>query len=367
MLGTTFALRLIGTVIALVTAVVIIGLVRPGDTLLRLLVAILSATTVIQIFDVVALWFQAQVESKYIVWARRIASLATALVQIALILVAAPLVAFVWAALVESAIASIGFVFFYARTPESFRRWRVNWRLAVDLLRDSWPLIISGLAVGIYMRIDKIMLGEMVGDGAVGMYEAAVRVSELWYFLPVAMASTVFPLIVRARQKQNAQAYQERVQLFFDVMLGMSYLIVIPLTFVAQPIVLLLFGESYRGAASILQIHIWAMVFVTLGIAQSQWLVVENLVQFSMWTTVLGAVANIALNLWLIPLHAGIGAAWATVIAYAVSAYFSCLILPRLRVTFRQLTLSILLPFRLRGSWHLFQTILLSSEQPEQL
>ena len=36
------------------------------------------------------------------------------------------------------------------------------------MLRDGWPLIFSGLIVMIYMRIDQMMLGEMIDETAVG-------------------------------------------------------------------------------------------------------------------------------------------------------------------------------------------------------
>lgn len=347
-LGTALALRFGGSFVALLTSIWLIDLVRPTDPLLRNLVVILAAGVVIQSFDVLALWFQALVESKYVVWSRRFASLILAVVQVALILTNAPLIAFVWAVFLETCVASLGFIYFYLRTNSSLRWWKFDVRLALDLLRDSWPLIISGVAVSIYMRIDKLMLGEMVGDEAVGLYEAAVRISELWYFIPVAIASTVFPLIVKSHQQKDESTYRRRLQSSFDVMLGITYLIVVIVMVTAKPLVLVLFGESYRESATILQIHIWAMVFVTVGLCYSQWLITEGIVQFSIWSTVLGALVNVLMNYWLIPIYGGTGAAWATVVAYAIAAYIAYLFWPQLRSTGWQLTLAILLPFRIR-------------------
>lgn len=360
-LGSAAVLRFGGSFLALLVSVWAIGMFRPDAPMLRVLVAILAGATVVQSLDVITLWFQAQVESKYVVWSKRVASLAVAAVQVILILTNAPLVAFAWTAFLEICIASTGFILFYTFTVDSLRRWRINWALCGELLRDSWPLIVAGLAVSLYMRIDKIMLGEMTGNEAVGTYEVAVRVSELWYFIPVSVASTVFPLIVRTRKNENNAVYKARFQLFSDVMVGVSYLIAIPMVLIAQPLVRILFGSSYGGAAPILVIHIWALTFVSLGLSQSQWLVAENLVRYSMWATVLGAVTNVMLNLWLIPRYAGVGAAWATVISYAVAGYVVSLFVSRMRDLFAVSTKSIFLPFRLPSVWRSLHGIISST------
>jgi len=191
------------------------------------------------------------------------------------------------------------------------------------------------------------MLGDMAGEEALGIYSAAVRLSELWYFIPMAVAGSVFPAIIRSRESQSDQVYRQRMQAFYDVMAGIAYAIALPLALIASPLVVTLFGAEYAEAGSVLRVHVWAFLFVSLGVARSQWLVAENMVQVSMFTAILGAVVNVMLNYWLIPQYAGLGAAWATVIAQAIAAYLSCVFSTRLWPVFRQLSLSLLVPLRL--------------------
>jgi O-antigen/teichoic acid export membrane protein len=68
--------------------------------------------------------------------------------------------------------------------------------------------LLSGIAIMIYMKIDQIMLGQMVGDEAVGIYSAAVRISEVWYFVPIAIVASVFPAILEAKKRSETQYYQ---------------------------------------------------------------------------------------------------------------------------------------------------------------
>ena len=53
------------------------------------------------------------------------------------------------------------------------------------LLVESWPLLLSGISIMVYMKIDQIMLGQILGDESVGIYSAALRISEIWYFIPM--------------------------------------------------------------------------------------------------------------------------------------------------------------------------------------
>ena len=64
----------------------------------------------------------------------------------------------------------------YAHRGGHISHWRYRFSKATELLKDSWPLILSGFTVAIYMRIDQVMLGQLTGDDAVGIYSA--------FFLP---------------------------------------------------------------------------------------------------------------------------------------------------------------------------------------
>ena len=72
-----------------------------------------------------------------------------------------------------------------------------------------------------------------------------------------------------------------------------------------------------------LTLSIWALLFVSFGVARNTYLLTKNFVKQSFYFTALGAVANIGLNLLLLPKFGGNGAAIATLISYGLSAYLS--------------------------------------------
>lgn len=294
-LGTAFLLQFMGGLLAFALAVIAISFVRPDNDMAKWMVAVLGFVMVFKATDVVKYWFEAQVKSKYVVWIENGAFLLLAALKIGLILAHAPLMAFVWTAFAEGALVAAGFVIVYVRNCGKLSAWRIRYDRAVVLLKDSWPLVLSGLAVMLYMRIDQIMIGQMLGDKEVGLYTAAVRISEVWYFIPAAIVSSVFPSIIKAKG-QAVDIYYLRLQKLFDIMIIISLMVSLLMVFWSKPLVVLLFGVGYEPAGAVLAIHIWGGVFMSIGLASGGWYLAENLQMLAFGRTLLGAFINISAN-----------------------------------------------------------------------
>jgi len=315
------ALRLAGALVALGASLAVVLVAKPGDHQILLLAAIMGSATIFQAFDTIDLWFQSQVESKYSVIVKNAVFIAMALLKVGLILGRAPLTAFAWAILAEAALGAYFLLVVFRWRKQDDRAWRADRQLAVAMMRDGWPLILSGLTVMIYMRIDQIMLGQLGDTRAVGVFTAASRLSEVWYFIPVALVSSVMPGIIAAKEA-GEDVYYRKLTWFFRVNVALALAIVIPMTFFARPLVVALYGTAYAQAGPILAIHIWGAVFVFLGMAQHPWFIAENQTRLAMSRTMGGAVVNVALNLVLIPRFGGIGAAIASLVAQMSSNLF---------------------------------------------
>ena len=295
---------------------------RPDDELGKTLIAILGSVMLFKASEVAVYWFESQVLSKNIVWVQNGCFFIFATIKVLLILSKAPLIAFAWAMMAEALAVALLIVFVLGVRGKSLRRLRATMARSKELLSDSWPLLLSSVSIMIYMKIDQIMLGEMVGNEAVGFYTAATKISEVWYFIPTMIVSSVFPAILEAKTRSETQYYQ-RLQQLYDLMVYLSVVIALPMTFLSTPIVKLLFGEAYALSGTVLAIHIWASIFVFLGVASSKWFVAENRQVWSLQRTALGAVVNVGLNLLLIPKSGVIGAAIATIVSYATAALIS--------------------------------------------
>ncbi len=341
-LSSTFILKLCGGAIAFLASFAAILVMRPADTQTRWLVGIIATGLIFQSFDAIDLWFQSQTLSKYTVVAKNLAFVVLSVIKVILIVNRASVVAFAYAALAEVIIGGAGLVLFYARQHSMSTLWCPRMDEARRLLRESWPAILSGLAIMIYMRIDQVMLAQMSGNREVGIYSAALRFSEIWYVIPSVIVSSVRPSLTHAKQESESRYYRQLQQLC-NVLVRIAYVIALPMTFASSLIITCLYGQTYAGAGIVLSIHIWAAIFVFLGGAMSIWFVNEGILKYTLIQTILGAVLNVIINIVLIPQYGGVGAAIATVISYGFAAYLCNALSKKTMIVFKMQTKALLL------------------------
>lgn len=318
-LGTSFYLRLVASIVSIIFIFIILSLSNE-ELSTSLLILVISTTTIFQSFNVIDLYFQAKVQSKFTVYAQFTSLIIASALKIYLIIINADLIYFAYTIALESFLFAIGLVVVYKIQVVGKHRWNFSFDLSKKLLKDSLPLLLAGVVVAIYMRIDQIMIKNMLDNSQAGYYSAAVKLCELWYFIPMALSNSVFPAIVNAK-KTSEKNYRLRMQRFYDIMSWLSIGVSIPLTIFAPQIINLLYGAKFISAFPVLQIYIWSSVATFLGVASSQYLVTENLTKISFYRTFLGMIVNVLLNLILIPKIGIIGSALATLISYSVATF----------------------------------------------
>jgi O-antigen/teichoic acid export membrane protein len=344
-LGTAFLLKLCSSLIALLSiSITLLALNVEEDV--RQITSIIALTILFSPFEVIDFWFQSQVLAGAVTIVRSGQLILSSIIKMILVNAKFPFLAFVWLNVIDALVRPIGTTVVYFKHDRSIFQWRLNWSIAIRMLKNSWPLMLSTIMISIFMKIDQIMLGNMTTDREVGNYAAAVKLSEIWYFIPSAVCSSVFPAIVRSKAR-SYEDYYDRLQKFYDLMAWLSFAITIPLSFFGKSLITHLLGQEYKTAGDILFWHIWSTPFVFLWIARGQWLIAENLTKYSFATTCVGAISNVILNLWLIPLYGGTGAALATLISYMLVSHGSCILYPPMFKTGWMLTKALFIPFRI--------------------
>jgi len=318
-LGTAAAMQFLGGLIAYSLILGTIFWQRPDDALTKALVVILGSIMLFKASEVVVYWFESQVLSKYTVWVQNGSFLVFAAIKVGLILYNAPLIAFAWATLAEALMVALLLGVMLGLRGPRLHHLRITLERAKSLLKESWPLLLSGIAIVIYMRIDQIMLGQMVGNEAVGIYSAAVRISEVWYFAIGIVLASVFPNLAK-HHAMNSGIITQRWVHAYRVMFWLSMTAAFLLTLASGPLVGLLYGDDYSGAGLVLSVHVWAGVNVAIGSVWSKWLLLENRLTIGLYGHLIGAAINGALNFILIPKHGEAGAALATLLSYWLSA-----------------------------------------------
>jgi len=321
LLGTVFWLKVCGTAV-MGTTIALVLQFKVEDQQTYWMIALITFGVLFQATNVVDFYFQSQVQSKFAVRAQAFQLLVTSIFKIYLVWNQAELIWFAFALMLDQAVVAALFLLLYHWKIEWFPFFSFRWIQAKKLMRDAWPLIFAGMVVSVYMKIDQVMLKEMLDAKAVGVYAAAVKLCEAWYIVPAIVAASLFPAIIEARKKSET-LYYERVQNLYDLMVWASVAVALPTTLLADWVILILYGTDFQEAADVLRIYIWGGVFVTLGIASSKWLVAENLQRYLFYGTALGALLNVGCNLWLIPIYGIKGAAFATLVAQVTVCFLS--------------------------------------------
>ena len=292
-------------------------------------------------------WLESQRASRVVATVGIVASLTSGGLRITGILTSQGIVWFAAANVTEAAIVFIGL------SAATWRRARPHPRIAdanLDdarrILRESAPLLVGGVAIAIYMTIDVVMLGLIRSNDDAGVYSTAVRISEAWYFIPLAVMSAARPRL-SALLEADPTRYRVETGRLLRLLAALAYVGVLITLLLAGRLISTLFGPEFEQSATILRVHVLAAPFVFLGTGVSQAFVDTGLTRVAMWRAVAGAVVNVALNGWLIPRHGATGAAVATLVSYAMSGVLLNVVSPSTRWLFvEQVRALALLPRR---------------------
>jgi O-antigen/teichoic acid export membrane protein len=344
-IGTCLMIRFFGATATFVAVLILAQceLLTAIDSFWLLCAAMTGFSAVLYLFD---FWFQARVKAKYAVVVRVVNILVFSIIKLWIVLTGGTFNYLLAVVVIEPIIISISYYIAYkiSVSRENKPVWRVDFSYALTLLNKSWWLIFSAIASVICLKIDQLMIAEIIGNRELGIYSVAVRLSEVWYFFPVAIVSSYFPSLIKMKAG-NQEEYKKRLQWLCDWLLVVALLVSLVVSVISDHLIGFLYGETYSEAASVLSIHMWAAIIVFMRALFSKWIINESAYKFSLITHGAAAVLNVALNILLIPKIGAIGAAWATLFSYIVASYLILSLSKKTRPFFFIMSKSLFVPF----------------------
>ncbi len=339
-LGTTLGLRAMGFVLMSLLVFLVLTILEASGQVDNL-IWIITLSVLFQSFNGIDFYFQSKVESKYITWVNMTMVIISACVKMALILKGAEIIYFAWVYCLETAICALGYVYFYRREGLSIQKWKFDWTIAKSLLSRSWFLIVGTIATAIYMKIDQVMIKDIIDNRAAGLYSAAVKACSIWLFVTVVITQSIFPSLVKLKKKSQ-ELFLNQLQHLYNVLVKIAVIACIGYTLFADWIITFLFGVEYAESSGIMTIYIWSVIFVFLSNGSWGFYLNENLEKFSSIRLIIGAIINVILNLIFIERLGLLGAAYATLISYSISGYFVNALFKKTRPNFTLQTHSLL-------------------------
>ncbi len=334
LLGTSIGMRLIASVIA--TSIVIIAtFISKEDFVTRNIIAIISLSFIFQGFGLINYSFLTRVESKYTSISSIFVAIILSILKIGIIVSGKGLYYFALIYTLEPILYASIFIYFFKKFYGSPMAWRFNKGLAKEMLRESLPLMLANVFILIYSRIDQVMLKHFIDVKAVGLYDAAVRLSELWYFIPSIIITSLTPAIINA-QVGNVKVYANRLFRLAIFLIIFSTITALFVTFFAKLIMGVVFGKAFIGGYTALQLYVWSGVGISIGLLLNQYLVTEKMTSSILYVSIVGMTINVVLNLILIPRFGINGSALATLISYILGP-LSIILLPGFRKNIKTL------------------------------
>ena len=318
LLGTAFGLKLFG--VGLMLLMLGLGIFISGnDFYTNTLILIIASSVIFQSFNIIDLYFQSKVLSKYIVYAHLISLTISAVLKVCFILTGMPLIAFVILVSFDAFVVALGFIYMYLQQRLNLWEWSFSLPCCKSILQDSWPIIFSGMLLMMQARIDQIMIKEFLDYKEVGYYSAALRLVEAVAFFPIILKSSLFPAVQNV--KDQTEHYSNRMLNLYRLNFLLFLIVAVPILFFAQKAISTLYGIDYIPSVMLLQIMVLRLFFTNMGSARGVYILTENLFKFSLLTMALGTLTNVLLNLIWIPVYKSLGAVMATMMSFFITFF----------------------------------------------
>lgn len=287
------------------------------DSTTRALVLVMGLSLLAQPILVLDFWLQARRHTSAAVKSRLLGGGLAAAAAAGVVANGGGLIALGGATLLAPLATSLAYTALYRRSEGHGFPWAGAVDAAIRLVRRAAPLTVGTVALAVYLRVDQVMLAGLASRDEVGIYAATVRISEIAYFFPVALTTAIGPSVARARIDSEVD-YRQQLRTMFAVLTAVAVAFVVTAQLIGPAVIDTLYGPQFARSSDILSIHVLGSLFVFFAVGDSLWSVNENRERLAMYRSIAGAVTNIALNFALIPAHGAVGAAWSTVISYAV-------------------------------------------------
>ncbi|MGD1892412.1 MAG: flippase [Cyclobacteriaceae bacterium] len=323
LIGSAFTIKLIGSIV-LVLCVSVALWFFPSSKEVNIIIYLIVLSNLLSSFNVISLYFQSQVLSKYQVYASIISLSISIVIKIYLILTERGLFAFASVYVVESLAFVVSSVFFYKFNGLSPLTWKIRRSTVSELFKHSWPLLLSGVSISLGMRIDQVMLNHFLDTSSVGLYAAGVKIAEVLVFIPAVIGKSIYPKIVAIDMEKEQRKLKRLIRHVFYLLLAISTCVLISSKYLVD----LLYGDEFLESHLVVSILVFTIPLTYLGTITNKLLLKFGLGKIIFVKQFSLALLNISLNVVLISSYGIIGAAFATLLADLLINLFFELFVP---------------------------------------
>ena len=328
-LGTSIFFRVCTSVVSTIAITCLLYVLKDGDKVIVWVAFLQSLSLIFQAFEMIHYWYQSRLETQVSVKIQSVAYILMAIYKISMLAMGQSVEWFAFSTALEAAVIAIALLWVYGRGEG--KKLTVSLSVGWGMLKRSYHFILSGLMVTIYSEMDKIMLGEMLSETAVGFYTAATKVSSMWSFVLMALINSSRPVIISSRTRSQ-ELYVKQNKRLYAAIIWIGIAAGLTISILGKWIIFFMYGKEYLPATSSLQISAWYTMFAMLGSARGIWIVCEEKARYVKYYLGVGAFINVLLNYLLIPAWGPGGAAAATLVTQIFTAVLAPALFKETRV-----------------------------------
>lgn len=311
-LGTAMGLKLIASAFSVITILCASFIVDHDEPLTRWVVALCSIGVIFNILETFNYWFQSKLCSKVTAVTTFLGYFATAIYKVILIVLGKSVVYFALATSIDYVI--VGALLFFAYKRHGGLQLSFSLPYGKKMLSRSVHFILPGLMVAIYSQTDRIMLKHMMGNSEIAFYSTALSICTIWCFVLSAIIDSMTPIIIQMFNR-NFKEFERLNRVLYAIVFYLSCFVSFLLCLLAEPLILHLFGNEFRGAILPMKVVTWLTAFSYFGVARNAWVICQSVQKYLIVLYSAAAFLNVFLNVLLIPKYGAVGASIASLLA----------------------------------------------------
>ena len=310
-LGTSITLSFISSICCIVGVTAFAFVANPDEPTTILVCFLYSLILIFQAFDYVEYWYQAKLMSKYTSMISLVAYIVVSIYKIFLLVNGKSVYWFAISNALDYVLISPGGLLLYRKLGGSKLKFSIE--TGRMMFEKSKHYILSSMMVTVFAQTDKIMLKMMLNESATGYYGAAVTCAGMTGFVFTAIIDSFRPSIFEGL-KDGKDVFRHRLTMLYSIVIYLSLAQSVVMTLFSRWIIFILYGTAYNPAISALQIIVWYTTFSYMGSVRNIWILANDKQKYLWQINMFGAIANVIINVLLIPRMGINGAAAASLI-----------------------------------------------------
>lgn len=327
-LGTSIAMSICSSVVCVLGIVCFTLIANKGEFETTAVCFLYSLLLVFQSIELLRYWFQERLLSKYHSIISLFAYILVSLYKIYLLITQKSIYWFAISNTLDYLIIASGLLIAYKKL--GIKKLCFSFDRAKKLLSTSRYYILANIMVSVFAQTDHIMIKLMLGNKETGYYSAGVVCAGITGFIFSAIIESFRPTILENKNNDKIE-YQKSLCVLYSLIIYGSLIQCLVISIFSYPIIYILYGKSFLESVSVLRIIVWYTTFSYLGGVRNIWLLAENK-QKEIWKINLsGALFNVILNYFLIPVFGICGAAVASLVTQFFTNVIVGFIMPQVR------------------------------------